>query len=384
MSNKKEKEPFTNWVDRAISDLVYEKVQLMKAFNYYHGKRDPEQFRHLEENYGIGTPTSVEFIPLVRKHIDVLVGEYLSTPVTPKISCKDKETLSNIHKDKQIAINKAIRKVYKQYLQKSIYHSKENNQPFKDPELAKRVDILEDTLDRNFISDYEIAGQNIIEYSMQSRSIDFINKRKMFLLDLLIGGIGYYRMTPSSSGTSVDFSVLNPLDTFIDKNVESIYLKNSPRAVVRAQLTKQQILEKYGKYLEDEEIEELDSLEAYSENEYDTTDLRTYDNPEEPDGILGGFEVTPMNGSGSKYFRTLPVYEAERLITEKEKGKYITHREQAVRIGHHIYIDLGRDNYITRSMEDPEKCTLSINGIFYTDRNGDPFSLVLATANLQD
>ena len=28
--------------------------------------------------------------------------------------------------------------------------------------------------------------------------------------------------------------------------------------------------------------------------------------------------------------------------------------------------------------------TLSINGIFYSDRNGDPFSLILSTANLQD
>ena len=38
-------------IDKAITELVYEKVKLIKAYNYYHGKRDPEQFRHLEENY---------------------------------------------------------------------------------------------------------------------------------------------------------------------------------------------------------------------------------------------------------------------------------------------------------------------------------------------
>ena len=81
-------------IDKAITELVYEKVKLIKAYNYYHGKRDPEQFRHLEENYGIGTPTSVEFVPLVRKHVDVLVGEYLTIPVVPKVSCKDEKTLS--------------------------------------------------------------------------------------------------------------------------------------------------------------------------------------------------------------------------------------------------------------------------------------------------
>ena len=91
-------------IDEAISELVYEKTSLMKAYNYYNCKRDPDQFRHLEENYGIGTPTQIEFTPLVRKHIDALVGEYTSIPTRPKISCKDDTTLSNIMRDKQLKI----------------------------------------------------------------------------------------------------------------------------------------------------------------------------------------------------------------------------------------------------------------------------------------
>ena len=68
-------EALMNNIDKAIQELVYEKTKFIKAYNYYNGKRDPEQYRHLEENYGIGTATSVEFVPLVRKHIDRLVGE---------------------------------------------------------------------------------------------------------------------------------------------------------------------------------------------------------------------------------------------------------------------------------------------------------------------
>ena len=110
-------------IDKTINELVYEKTQIIKAYRYYHGKRDPEQFRHLEENYGIGTPTAVEFIPLTRKHIDVLIGEYLSTPVSPKISCKDSDTLSNIHRDKQLAISNAIIKKLNDHLKNSLYAS---------------------------------------------------------------------------------------------------------------------------------------------------------------------------------------------------------------------------------------------------------------------
>lgn len=168
--NSKEQEIIDN-INRAINELVYEKTQLIKAYNYYHGKRDPEQFRHLEENYGIGTPTSVEFVPLVRKHVDVLIGEYLSTPLMPKISCKDKSTLSNIHRDRQLQINNAIATELKGHLNNSIYNAINSGQqqgvaqqkPASDKEIEQSFIQLQEGIERNFISDYEIAGQNIVD-----------------------------------------------------------------------------------------------------------------------------------------------------------------------------------------------------------------------------
>ena len=91
-------------IDRAISELVYPKDALKKAYNYYHGRRDPEQFRHIEENYGIGTATGISFNPLVRPHIDRLIGEYLGLNQDLKISCKDSSTVTNIMRDKQAVI----------------------------------------------------------------------------------------------------------------------------------------------------------------------------------------------------------------------------------------------------------------------------------------
>ena len=158
----KEKEILDN-IDRAINELVYEKTQIIKAYNYYHGKRDPEQFRHLEENYGIGTPTSVEFVPLVRKHVDVLIGEYLSTPVLPRISCKDSKTLSNIHRDKQLAINNAIAKELNKHLKNAVYSEIVGDPKVQDKEIEKMLDDLHDSIDMNFISEYEIAAQNIVD-----------------------------------------------------------------------------------------------------------------------------------------------------------------------------------------------------------------------------
>ena len=157
-----EKEILDN-IDRAINELVYEKTQIIKAYNYYHGKRDPEQFRHLEENYGIGTPTSVEFIPLVRKHVDVLIGEYLSTPCLPRVSCKDEKTLSNIHRDKQLKINNEVAQMLNQHLKNALYSSISGQSNTPDKEIERQLDELHESIDRNFISDYEMAGQNIVD-----------------------------------------------------------------------------------------------------------------------------------------------------------------------------------------------------------------------------
>ena len=387
--SEKDKELMDN-IDRAINELVYEKTTLIKAYNYYHGKRDPEQFRHLEENYGIGTPTSIEFIPLVKKHIDVLIGEYLSIPVKPKISCKDDETISNIFRDKQLEINKTVVTELRNHLNNTIVAAINGSQVAEDSVIKKSIQKLIENLDRNFISEYEIAAQNIVDWAIQSRNIDLINKRKIILTDLLVSGTCYFRVRPTANKSGIDFKVCNPINTFIDRNPESPYLKHSARAVVREYLTKHQILTRYGEFLKKEDLEVLESMEAYSQDGSTTTYLRSYDSVTGnniTDGVLGGFEITPLlpfERNTSKYFRLFPVYEVEWLQSDKVNGKYITNRYEGVRIGTSIYILTGKVENVIREVGHPEECSLSVNGIFSFDRNGDPYSLILSTANLQD
>ena len=59
-------------------------------------------------------------------------------------------------------------------------------------------------------------------------------------------------------------------------------------------------------------------------------------------------------------------------------------RHEGVKIGDEIYIPRGVSEYIVRSATNPKDCTLSVNGLFFSDKNGDPFSIVLNTMDLQD
>ena len=65
-----------------------------------------------------------------------------------------------------------------------------------------------------------------------------ITKLRKLLLDLLITGYTFYRVKPTVANNNVSIEVLNPLNTFIDKNPESPYIKDSYRVVVRKWLTK--------------------------------------------------------------------------------------------------------------------------------------------------
>ena len=383
MEYTKKEEKEIKKINETIKDLVYTKSKLIKAYNYYHGKRDPDQFRHLEENYGLGTPTSIEFVPLARKHIDVLVGEYLTVPLLPKVSCKDKKTISKIHNEKLEKINSELQNIMHSHLRDIINGSEPR--PRKD--LLKEMESLQESLNSNFISDYEIAAQNILEWSIQSRVIDFINKRRILMTDLTVGGGAYYRTLENDSGTGVDLKVLNPLHTFIDRNFDDIFSKHSHRAVIREYLTKDQIMMKFGKYLNKEDIETLEKGESKDLYDIDSNvGFEFFEGDEdEYDGILAGYEISPFYGHTNNYqLRRYPVYDVEWLQTDKEDGKYIMNRYRGIRIGSDIYVLFGKVKNASRQIDDPNVCTLSINGLFNSDRNGEPYSLILATAVLQD
>jgi hypothetical protein len=92
---------------------------------------------------------------------------------------------------------------------------------------------------------------------MQSRETDLITKLRQLLTDLLITGYTFFRVKSSNNKTNIEIEVLNPLNTFVDRNPESPYVKNSYKAVVRYWMTKSQILAKYGKELSKKDVEEL-------------------------------------------------------------------------------------------------------------------------------
>ena len=377
-----------DYTNKTIAELVYPKWDLQKAYNYYNGKMDADQYRYLEENYGIGNPTSVEFIPLIKKHIDALVGEYLGTPILPKVTCKDSATLSKITREKEIKITKEVFDFLQKRLKNKLLEFIQNGQQGQivDNSVQQDIDKLIEDLDQNFISQYEVAAQDVIEYIMQSRETDMITKLRKLLLDLLITGYTFYRVKPTVANNNVSIEVLNPLNTFIDKNPESPYIKDSYRVVVRKWLTKPQILNTYGKKLKKADLDLINESwqDAFDTSTYYIRSFANADGTPQTDGLQAGKELVPGYPTGpynTYNYKLIPVYEVEWIKTDKN---HIMQRYKTVRIGESIYILYGKDENVIRSQDNPSYCSLTVNGVYFTNRGSEPYSLVLACASLQD
>lgn len=369
--------------DKAISELVYPKYELQKAYNYYNGVRDADQFRYLEEVYGTNTPTTLHFTPLIKKHIDALIGEYLGTPIIPKISCKDSDTISNIDREKQLKIASELHNYLKQNLKKSVLNfinGKDITDGLVDQQLKRIVEDINNT----FVSEYEIAAQNVIEYIMQSRDTDIITVLRDLLLDLLITGYSFYRVVPTVENNNIRIQALSPLNTFIDRNFESPYIKNSYRAVVRSWMTKNQILNEYGKDMKASDRKLLDEKwDSIYENAMYYVRMGETGGIPNTDGVQAGVEVTPgyPDSKNGMVHELIPVYEVEWLETDKD---FVMQRYKTIRIGEQIYILKGKDDQVMRSQSNPTHCGLSVNGIYFLNRGVKPYSMVLACAHLQD
>ena len=364
--------------DSTIAELVYDKVKLQKAYNYYNGKRDKKQFQYLEENYGIGSPTSVQFTPLLKKHVDELIGEFLGVPILPKISCKDEQTINNINREKQLEISTQVIRFLKNHLSNSIL-SIAQGKDITDTNIKEQIDKLVSNIGESFTSQYEETAQNVIQYIIQSRQTDLSNKLKQLFLDLLVTGYCYYRVSSSQGDNNIEIEVLDPRNVFVDRNPESPYIKDSYSVVVRQWMTRSQILAKYGRELSKEDIKSIkddwqdDTLGRYHRSS--SPIISAYeDMEEEDDDVIPG---RPYDDRGN----LIPVYEVEWIETD---SNFVMQRYSTIRISTEYYILRGLDTEVVRSQSNPNYCGLSVNGVVFLNRNKEPYSLILKCASLQD
>lgn len=373
-------------IDKCIGALVRDKDYLVKAYNYYHGVRDKEQYSYLEDTFGIDAATSITMVPLIRRHINFLVGKLLGSKINTIISCTDKGTIEEMQKEKADGVKQYDRELLKGALFNNIKIS-QGEKP--EQQIQDDIELLRSNFSKKFRTNYEQAAQHILKIIKESPEIDLTEKRERLFTDLLITGTCYYRVKSYHDNAMPEIEVLNPLEVFVEKNRNSRSIKYSNRAVIRRRMPLHEVLNKYGHHLTPSQRASLGEVRDHGMPE------QVYWNPGEGSGLISNYieSIAPYtDGNYLEGFTSqnlLTVYEVEWLVSNpvKEGRKIVSYRVdryRGVKIGSDIYIDMGIDETAVRTVSDPGKCGLSINGLSYADRNGRPYSLVLACANLQD
>jgi hypothetical protein len=410
-------------MDYWIAQLVRDRNQIKTYRDYYIGVRNEKDFAYLTENFGIGTPSKLKFTSLIKPRIDALLGSIISEKFAYKITTTDDKTVSQAEEDRKQKLITDVNAQLDQFISSVVSKAKEKNkqaampppqgQPAQPPqqgqpapeeketdlgELGTAVRKITSKYTTNYVSDFEIAAQDILRYFEDDVTLDLRQKLKQLALDLLITGEAYWRVYCDHVGSDPVLEIVKPENMFYNKNTNSQYIDTADAVVHREYLTRKDILRKYGKYMDEDQkfyIFGNNARTRTARSLRSATDLELYYNDVDPISnqksytMLDAVEVfhvewlalntVTLSDEEKEDYAT-----AEGYMTDVTKDGYRVDRYEGIRIAGSVYVNCGKSIHVPRSENKPYETCLSYGGIVYNDRNGKPYSLVGALKDLQD
>jgi len=403
--------------DYFISTLVADKTHITLARNLYEGVRDPQEFKYLQDTFGMETAVAVKMTPLVKTRIDALIG-LLADDLEYYLTVNDYYTLDQINEQRRTVALKEMEKRFKSYLQRAA----KEEQPSAETYNYLRPDaiqmVLED-INKKFVSTFEKAGATLLYYFKSDPTIDIKKKLREFFKDLLLTGEAYYRVNLPRFGSDPVLEIKKPENIFYNKNTNHSTFSTGTQphvyAVVNREfLTRTEILNRYGHLLNDEQRKEvfgvlggagqriirsardleiaaerrgIETTNQFSNNLMDVLPVYHVEwlaNNEIDLTEEDRENLTITEKATNKYYKDLLPHQTDKDILQPRKVGYRLDRYEITRISDFIYVEGGKSTTTPRWGSVPGSTILSYNGAVYNDRNGQPYSMALKLKDLQD
>jgi len=406
--------------DYLIASLYREKTKVQKCRDLYEGVRDKQEFKYLENVYGLETPMSIKMTPLIKTRIDVLIGLFLDEVFKYQISISDVNSLDIAAEEKKKASYKGIVNQFKKQSQLNDQRIKLGQEPTTDLVTEEFLNNVLKGIDKSFVSEFEKAASHLINFFENDQTLEFRQKMKQFVLDFFVVGEAYYRTYVETVGQDPVLEIKKPENIFYNKNTNYQFLSSGAKPNVtalvnREYMTRGQVLNKYGHLMSQTDLDKLfgrgfgsnggshiihspqeleyiyskeNSDKIHNQHTYSLFDTVTVwhtewlaNNEIEIDDELAEDKQNVENISRSKLYKEEKSYDGSGK--PKRKG-YKLDRYESIRVDYDIYLNCGRSRHITRSQAQPWYTTLSYNGVSYNDRNGRSYSLAWSLKDLQD
>lgn len=405
--SEKEKETSLNYLmtmtDRVISRNVNEnsdrRLRMFKMRDFYDGIRDAREFAYLEDNYGVGNPSSIRFTPLIRNRIDTLIGLLSTLEFDYSVSVVDSKSLFQAEQDRTTAM---LGELYK-----GIAASAQAQQEGKKATpMDKLMEEAETESARKWRNQYIESATNFVEDMKECPIIDLKRLRELIFEDLSVVSEGIYRVKRTEIGRKPKPEALLPENCYYTLRRDQSTINEASEFVYIHYMSKRDVLQKWGHLMtmdEKKELLKMDSLKLSSTlGSYMTPSQHNTGDREETDSKRkSAIDRYRLFGEDSDVLR---VYEVEwkanneygidtkelknnLLVTGPTNLQNKRNRQdlyRSVRINDSVYLDMGKDESATRFDIDPDTVYLTFNGVLHSGRGGEPYSILWKCKDIQD
>lgn len=393
-SEKLEKEYLISNINKHIADLFVEnKTFERKCFDFASGIRDNHEMKYLADNYGVSNPLDIPFVPITRKRINYLVNKSLQNKLDYHVTCQNREALEyKLQQKKKEILDDLASRLEKEYSRnaKLIQKGKEPKEIL----VEELMNDLKAKYDDSWLSDIEIAAYNYSRYYIDRYELK--HKFSTAIEHMIITGQCYYRTYINEIGKDPVFEIVSPEELFVDTNNNEHWIKNHRRVVRVKYMTPVDVINQLGHFMTDEEKALVQKIIVHG----------TFASNKNPhlvnmsDGSVLDYKFT-LYGANNDLVRVFHVewiannpveYDTENMVlidTLDSNIRNIRHRKDRyegykIDIGQGIYIGCGKTKYVNRSLMNPFDCELSYNGFRYRYRNGEPYSIVWKSRDIQN
>lgn len=383
-------------VDYTIASCVTSKTNnLDKAYDIRNGKMPMENYEYLKSAEGIELPSKVRHIPVLKSMFDTLQGDESLQPVPYQITCRDSESIEEMARERHQAFVKVVEGMISRNIEqlvKEVNNSDNTKMPITGSYVSETDFFKAQENHKSYKTFLEIYSQKVMDSELEINNMKF--RFNVMFNDLITAGQEYYQSKVIGQGISPLFREINPKHLYYEKSHNTHFIKDCSRVVYVEEIPAPEVYMRWGHKFTKEEREEF--FEIYSRGV-------TADNIQLVSSIHGNvegsqssFAVKNLNSDLCKVYwvewkentKVESEYNDEIVINKKKVKvsdklvKYKLDRYEGVRINEKIYVDMGKSKYVIRTSRNPSDAPLTFNGACYNDRNGEPFSMVLATEEL--
>jgi len=352
---------------------------LRKAYEYYNGIIDDDDYTHVLRPYGKtrkNFPAKLHNYPIIKPVIDLLLGEKRKRPLNYTVAVANPDAIT----EKEKAVKEAVFQNLQQQFINEL--SRQGIQTGMETEGEDPPEVIAKAAATSYQDARAIRGQESLNYMMHNMRLR--NEFSKAWFHFLVSGMAItFRDVIADEPV---FDILNPLEVDFDKSPDTEFIEDGDWAVHRMLATPARVIDLFYDELSSGQVDRIERPENNrSEAFLLYSDLEK--NEESKDRLV---EVMRVFWKSLKKVGIVSYIDEDGMLQEMEVEEgYKTGPDEQVewywinevwegyRLDGDIYLKMRPMDVQRGSLDNLSTCKLPINGRKYSDTNAPNISLVL-------